>query len=104
MKNDNFYLFDLTDAELQVITNLSDIDVCDYIHNLICNYYSHVDQTSEQYRNLVKAYKTSFILETIYRSNPLLSNNFTTIYTRTGLIRELVNDLYHIGPEKVVFQ
>ena len=104
MNNDSFYLQELSDEELDHIINLSPTDFVKYVHNLICNYYSNTPIGSERYNALLNSYRGSFTTEYIYRNNPILHKNFTVIYTRTGLIREMVNDLYEIGPEKLVFQ
>jgi len=98
----DFYLYELDNTTLNFILSLSQKELDEYIYALICRFYPKVDKTDEKYINLKKAYKASFALEKIYRVNTLLSNNYTAIYTKTGLIKEVVLDLYDIGMEKVV--
>jgi hypothetical protein len=74
----------------------------EYVYALISRFYPKALNEVAQYNELKKAYKSSFAIEKIYRVNSLLSNNYTAIYTKTGLIREIVLDLYGIGNEKVV--
>ncbi len=96
-----FYLHELEDEVLNEILQLPFEELDNYIYALISRFYPTTPKPSDRYTKLVKAYKASFVLEKLYRSNDLLSENYTAIYTKTGLIRELVNDLYAIGTEKV---
>ena len=98
----DFYLYELDDTTLDFILSLPFKELDDYVYALICRFYPKVEKTDEKYHNLKKAYKASFAIEKIYRLNSLISNNYTAIYTKTGLIREIVLDLYNIGTEKVV--
>lgn len=98
----DFYLYELDDTTLDFILSLSYKELDDYVYALICRFYPKLEKTDERYHKLKKAYKASFALEKIYRVNYLLSNNYTAIYTKTGLIKEVVLDLYNIGMEKIV--
>lgn len=104
MKKDSLYLRDLDSKELSNIINLPVVEFLHYIDLLIANYYPYTEKGSDKYVVLVDAYKASFYLEVFYRNSPIIVSNFTPIYTPTGLIREIVSDLYSIGPEKLVFQ
>lgn len=97
--DNNLYLYDLSDDKLNDILNLSEDDLHYYIHSLISRFYKDVD--TDTYIKLKNAYKGSFVLEKLYRANSILINNYTAIYTKTGLVRELVNDLYSLDAEKV---
>lgn len=96
-----FYLYDLEDTVLNSILKLPIQELDNYIYALICRFYPYTAKTSEYYKQLEKAYKSSFVLEKLYRTNDILAENYTAIYTRTGLIREVVLDLYSITPDKV---
>lgn len=98
----HFYLYELDDTTLDFILSLSVKELDEYVYALICRFYPTVAKNDEKYKQLKSAYKSSFAVEKIYRVNSLISNNYTAIYTKTGLIRELVIDLYNIGMEKVV--
>lgn len=98
----SFYLYELDDTTLDFIMSLQVKELDEYVYALICRFYSNIPKEDERYKQLKSAYKTSFALEKIYRVNSLLGNNYTAIYTKTGLIRELVLDIYNIGNEKVV--
>lgn len=97
-----FYLYELDNDTLNFILSLSSQDLEKYLHSLIQRFYSKSLSDKEQYFKLVEAYKSSFALEKLYRVNKLIHANFTCIYTSTGLIRDVVLDLYSITPEKVV--
>jgi hypothetical protein len=96
-----FYLYELEDPILNNILKLPPKELDNYIYALICRFYSEVVLDSDEYNKLETAYKASFILEKLYRTNELLLENFTAIYTKTGLLRELVLDLYEIDAQKV---
>jgi hypothetical protein len=96
----SFYLFELDDDTLNFILELRETELDRYIHALICRFYYKHLKNDDYYNKLVKAYKSSFILEKLYRVNSSFNKNYTAIYTKTGLIREIVSDLYHIGTEK----
>lgn len=98
----DFYLYELDNTTLDFILSLSKKELDDYIYALICRFYPKVKVTDEKYHQLKKAYKASFAVEKIYRVNSLLSDNYTAIYTKTGLVKEIVLDIYSIGMEKVV--
>ena len=101
MSNDrSFYLYELDDDTLDFILDLTTTELDRYIHALICRFYYKQLKNEEYYSKLVKAYKASFILEKLYRVNKNFNENYTAIYTKTGLIREIMSDLYHIGSEK----
>jgi hypothetical protein len=89
-------LYNLDDETLDYALSLTEEAKLGYFHNLISKYYSDEKLSPEQYKDLQIAYRSSFILEKIYRSNKIMQKGFRPVYTRTGLIRELVNDLYFL--------
>lgn len=95
----DLYLYDLSDEKLDNILNLSEDNLHYYINSLILRFYKDVD--TDTYIKLKNAYKGSFVLEKLYRTNSLLVQNYTAIYTKTGLMRELVSDLYSLDAEKL---
>lgn len=95
------YLHELDDDILNYILELSPEELDSYIYALICRFYTTVEKDTERYEQLVQSYKSSLVLEKLYRANNVLSKNYTAIYTKTGLIREIVLDMYAIGMEKL---
>jgi len=96
------FLYDLDDSTLDFILALSFEELDKYVYALISRFYPNVQKESEQYVDLKNSYRASFAAEKLYRVNSLLNKNYTAIYTKTGLIREIVLDIYGIGNEKVV--
>jgi hypothetical protein len=96
----SFYLYELDEDTLNFILDLNSVELDRYIHALILRFYRKRIDNTQYYEKLVKAYKASFILEKLYRTNSTFNANYTAVYTKTGLIREVVSDLYHIGSEK----
>jgi hypothetical protein len=98
----SLFLYELDDTTLDFILSLSYEELDRYVYALICRFYPKIKPESEEYKNLKEAYRASFIVEKLFRVNGIMNKNYTAIYTKTGLIRELVLDLYGIGNEKVV--
>lgn len=94
----SFFLHNLPDKVLQDILNLSGEEKFAYFNNLIKRFYPNVD-TVEEFDKLLKAYNASFALEYIFRNDEDIGEAFTCIYTKTGLVRELENDLYFMMEE-----
>lgn len=97
----HFYLYDL-DTDILNALLLDEAELNKYIAFLIEKYYASVQPDTSEYKKLHNAYKSSFILEKLYRSYEYISDNYTAIYTKTGILRELTNDLYSIETNKVV--
>lgn len=93
--NDVFSLYNISDATLNTILNLSDEELTKYIHQLIEKFYPDHMSDDKMYSDLVVGYKSSFIIEKIYRDNLGFQSGFQAIYTKTGLIRDIINDLYY---------
>lgn len=97
------YLYDLDDSTLDFILQLPREELDKYVSALISRFYGDIsDSETEHINELRHSYKASFATEKLYRVNSLINKNYTAIYTKTGLLRELVLDIYGIGPEKVV--
>ena len=97
-----FFLTNLSDQELDTILNLSSEEKEEYILSLIETFYSKFKLTEQQVSELFLAYLSSFELEKVYRTNVKFQCGFTLIYTNTGLIREVTNDLYRFKPVKTL--
>jgi hypothetical protein len=95
----SFYLYKLTDKELDNILSLTNEEIAIYIGQLIEKFYQGIEP--EKAHQVYNAYRGSFVLEKIIRNSPIIQESFTPIYTKSGLIREIVNDLYSIGSEKL---
>ena len=94
MHHEVLNLYELKDDILENILSLEEKEKTLYIHQLIEKFFPTVIANSEQYGNLQLSYRSSFNLEKLFRSDPLFHETFTLIYTRSGLVRDAVNDMY----------
>jgi len=90
-----FNLHKLSDEKLENILLMSETATNIYIHTLIEKHYPQVEVNSDTYTSLKIGYKSSFVLERYYRTNLTVQRGFTAVYTRTGLIRNIINDIYY---------
>lgn len=89
-----FELYNLEDDSLNYVLSLSDEEKTGYFHTIISRFYADESLSAEMYKELQLAYRASFILERILRSNKAIAESYRPVYTNSGLIRELVNNLY----------
>lgn len=89
-----FELQHLSDTELNNIIGLSYDSKVSYFTAMIKNYYPHTEIDSDKFFDILETYMSSFYLEKLYRSNRFFNEKFTPIYTKTGLIRNIIADLY----------
>ena len=90
----SFLLEDLPDENLDQILSLPPKGKGHYFSRLIKNFYPDHKEDSEEYSKLLEAYVSSFYLEKLYRSNRFFNESFTPVYTSTGLIRNIVADIF----------
>jgi len=89
-----FNLYDLEEKTLDNLLNLPELSKSKYINELIERFYPSVNPDGEMYADLQLNYRSSWLLEKLYRVNPVFKESFTFIYTKTGLVRNMVSDLY----------
>ena len=65
-----------------------------YFTKLAKKFYPKIDDKSEQFKNILESYVSSFYVEKMYRSNRFFNEKFVIVYTQTGLIRKVWSDLY----------
>lgn len=95
MRIDNDLLLqDLEDEILDTILSLREMDKTRYFSSLIEKFFPHVEKDSEEYETLQLSYRASFVLEKLYRETPLIYETFTIVYSKQGLIRDIISDLY----------
>lgn len=94
-----FILGEISDIKLSNILAMNEEEKLKYFRHLVSLYYPHVAPEDDYYERLIEAYKASFLIEKIYRTNYVFQSGFSTIYTKTGLIRNIVSDLFHIDED-----
>lgn len=94
--NENFNLYNVSDENLNNLLKLNNEQRKKYVDTLIERFYPHVIELGDTntYKSLTNAYISSIEAENVYRNNPTFQLSFQAIYTKTGLIRNLVNDIY----------
>ena len=97
-----FRLEDFSDESLDSILCLTIESKTKYFEEMVKSYYPKVDQDTDHFVELVESYISSFYLEKLYRSNRFFNEKFIPIYTNTGLIREVVSDLFFIDDTLIV--
>ena len=66
-----------------------------YFTKLAKKFYPKIDDKSDQFKNILESYMSSFYVEKMYRSNRFFNEKFIIVYTQTGLIRNVWSDLYY---------
>ena len=92
--NKTFTLSEFEDESLDYVIGMPLPIKRDYFHKLVESFYPKSIDRQEEYESLMESYMASFYVEKLYRSNRFFKEKFTMIYTKTGLIRNIVNDIY----------
>ncbi len=89
-----FILENIEDAALDHILSLPPEAKTTYFKKLAKRFYPQMDESSDQFKQVLESYISSFYLEKMYRSNRFFNEKFIIVYTQTGLIRNVWSDLY----------
>ena len=100
MKN-IFILQDLPNESLDAVLSLPPEQKSRYFEAMVETFYPNLPKNSAEYEEMVATYLSSFCVEKIYRSNRFFNEKFTPIYTATGIIRNIISDLYYSDDELV---
>lgn len=100
MKN-IFILQDLSNESLDAVLSLPLAQKSNYFESMVRTFYPNIKEGSDQFEDMVATYLSSFCVEKIYRSNRFFNEKFTPIYTTTGIIRNIISDLYYSDDELV---
>lgn len=95
MSDKELILQDISTETLDIILAMSPEKKNQYFTEVISSFYPRVDHNSQQFVDLLETYISSFYVEKLFRSNLFFYEKFTPIYTSTGLIRNIVADLYY---------
>jgi len=97
-----FNLCDLENEKIDLIISLKEEQKISYIDNLIQKFYPTALEDIKLYDNLQTSYKSSFLVEKIYRNNITFQSGFSITYTNTGLIRNIISDLFFTDDDLIV--
>ena len=94
-----FILQELSDESLDTVLSFSPDRKAKYFETMVDTFYPRLAKGSSEYEDMVATYLSCFCVEKIYRSNRFFNEKFTPIYTTTGIIRNIVADLYYLDNE-----
>ena len=94
MTEKTFILESLPDEALDAILSLHPEAKDKYFSKLASNQYPKINKDSEQFKDLVETFISSFYIEKLYRTNRFFNEKFTPVYTQSGLIRNIIADIY----------
>jgi hypothetical protein len=101
-KIEPFILDELSDQSLDLVLSLSPVNKTKYFSTLAKTYYPKIEEGTDEYINLVESYVSSFYVEKLYRNNQFFNEKFIIVYTTTGLIRNVVADMYYLESDLIV--
>ena len=99
--NKTFVLENLSDESLDAILSLPIERKAAYFTGMIKAFYPKIVEDTIEFDDLLATYASSFYVEKIYRSNRFFNEKFTPIYTSTGLIRNIIADMYYADDDLI---
>jgi len=94
-------LCELQDETIDYLLGMQLDDKRAYFHKLIEAYYPDALDDEFEYEELLQNYISSIYVEKLYRSNRFFNEQFTIVYTQTGLIRNVINDIYFVEDDLI---
>lgn len=88
-----FLLEDFPDEALDQVLSLPPKGKTIYFTKLAKEFYE-MEEESDEFKDLLEMYVSSFYLEKMYRTNRFFNEKFTPVYTQTGMIRNIWGDLF----------
>lgn len=98
----DYLLQNIEDDSLDAILALPEDNKLAYFCELVDYFFPNIEKDSNEYINAVESYFGSFYLEKLFRSNRFFQENFSIVYTKQGLIRSVVNNLYLLQEDLVI--
>lgn len=96
-----YILEEIPDEILDQILSLQPKAKSHYFSKLGKQFYPDLVEDSDEYRELVESYVSSFYVEKMYRTNRFFNERFTPVYTDTGLIRNIISDLFYTDDDLI---
>jgi hypothetical protein len=98
----HFMLNEVEEVQLDSVLSLNDAGKTVFFDKLIKQYYPHALEDSELYSTLQIQYRSCWMTEKIYRNNVFFKECFSVVYTKTGLIRDIINDMYFTSDNLII--
>ncbi len=99
--NNRFILEELSDESLDAVLSLPLDKKSSYFTAMLNSFYPNVVEGTDEFDDLIASYLSSFCIEKIYRSNNFFNEKFTIIYTTTGIIRNIILDMYYADDDLI---
>jgi len=97
-----FELSSLVEVRLNAFISLSMEAKQTYIGELIQAFYPNALDDEKTYADLTMSYVSSFYVEKLYRSNRFFNEMFIPTYTKTGLIRNIINQTFFADDDLII--
>jgi hypothetical protein len=95
-------LNEVDEDKLDAVLSLNEMGKTIFFATLIQSHFPHIEKSSEQYKSLQVHYRCCWMMEKIYRNNQFMKECFSVVYTKTGLIRNIWNDLYYTEDDLII--
>lgn len=95
-------LNEITEDKIDTVLSLNETGKTIFFDSLISEHYPHIEKTSSEYNDLQLNYRSCWMMEKIYRNNDFMKECFSVVYTKTGLIRDIINDLYYTEDNLII--
>jgi len=99
--NNSFILENLPNESLDAVLSLPIDRKAAYFTAMVKSFYPKLEEDTAEFDNVLASYVSSFYVEKIYRSNRFFNEKFTPIYTTTGLIRNIIADMYYADDDLI---
>jgi len=95
-------LNEIEENQIDAVLSLNEEGRTVFFHALIEQHYPHIEPGANEYLELQMHYRSCWMTEKIYRNNDFMKECFSIVYTKTGLIRNIWNDLYYTDDDLIV--
>jgi hypothetical protein len=95
-------LNEIDESQIDSVLSLNEEGKTVFFDSLITQYFPNIKRESAEYHNLQVHYRACWLLEKIYRNNGFMKECFSVVYTKTGLIRNIWNDLYYTDDDLII--
>ena len=95
-------LNEIEESKIDVVLSLNEQGKTVFFDSLIKQFYPHIEKDSQDYAALQVNYRSCWMVEKIYRNNDFMKECFSIVYTKTGLIRNIWNDIYYTDDDLII--
>ena len=87
-------LQDLSNEDLDSVLGMPLHSKKTFFAKMIGKHFPELKEEDPMYKDTMEAYLSSFYVEKLYRSNKFFQEKFVMVYTDSGLVRNVINELY----------